>query len=87
MPTSAIALPADKIRQFVEIATTEFSNTVYIDGIFFVCAKKPAFAVCKELREKLDAPQVMVLGLSRNTAVLGVDHEKTAGLQRLVALA
>lgn len=88
MSTYAVILPAEKIKQFAEQLPVEYSaSTVYINGIFFLMSNKSAFTLCKEFQASLASESIMVIGVSRNTAVLGVAHDKTSSLQKLVALA
>ena len=54
---------------------------MYINGIFFLMSNKSAFTLCKEFQASLASESIMVLGVSRNTAVLGIAHDKTSSLQ------
>lgn len=88
MSTYAVILPAEKIKQFAEQLPVEYSSsTVYINGIFFLMSNKSAFTLCKEFQASLNSESIMVIGVARNTAVLGIAHDKTSSLQKLVALA
>jgi hypothetical protein len=88
MSTYAVILPTEKIKLFAEQLPVEYSaSAVYINGIFFLMSNKSAFTLCKEFQATLNSDSIMVIGVARNSAMLGIPHEKNTSLQKLVALA
>ena len=87
MSTYAVIFPTEKIKLFAEQLPAEYSaSAVYINGIFFLMSNKSAFTLCKEFQATLNSDSIMVIGVARNSAMLGIPHEKNTSLQKLVAL-